>query len=390
MKTRLQIIALIFALISSCVSSKSIEDGNDKCIPPLYDVAFPVVTPPASNAVTRRQIAPQGKWQVQADLPVLQDELGGALVARPQQHELWFGTRYITHKYSIDKKQWKSYQTGSPTLIAGNLFVSSDGTVWEVGTLFLDTTRSGKSYPFLSRFNEASDRFEDVEDVSGFLQSPQVRLISNVAEDQSGLLWFFVAGDKNTLVSFDARTRQSQQHYYFRIAGGNTNLVIGPDGSVWFRDYANEEIVQYITSTQETRTYKAYPEETVSVKMSPEFDKAGYIFMDRSRRLWIANYAWLDFSNSNSPEWHRVIESPVFVTESGLPDSEFSMSYQVSTYQSSNDWYWFTGGSGIVRLDLEKGTWCLMTTGTSNVVEDNDHNLWIAVFGHLYKYPLTH
>ena len=62
--------------------------------------------------------------------------------------------------------------------------------------------------------------------------------------------------------------------------------------------------------------------------------------------------------------------------------------YPNSMYQSSNGWYWFKG-AGIVRLDLEQGSWCLITTGRSDVVEDNDKNLWIAVFGHLYKYPLN-
>jgi hypothetical protein len=117
-------------------------------------------------------------------------------------------------------------------------------------------------------------------------------------------------------------------------------------------------------------------------------DRANYIFMDHSGRLWFANYAWLDFSNGSSPVWHRIIESPVFVTDNKLPDSQYRMAYQYSTYQSSNGWYWFTGGNGIVRLNLEQGTWCLITTGISEVVEDNNHNLWIAVFDHLYKYRL--
>ena len=42
------------------------------------------------------------------------------------------------------------------------------------------------------RFNEAIGDFEFVEDASGFLKARQTRLISNIAEDESGLLWFWV------------------------------------------------------------------------------------------------------------------------------------------------------------------------------------------------------
>jgi hypothetical protein len=168
---------------------------------------------------------------------------------------------------------------------------------------------------------------------------------------------------------------------------GSTEVVIGRDGSVWFLDHTDDQLIQYIPSSQEAHTYK-FPSVADTGKLPNNFDRASHIYMDRSERLWVANYGWLEFSNSNSPIWYRVVESPVLITDRGLPASQYTMSYQVSTYQSSNGWYWFTGGAGIVRLDLERGSWCLITTEDSEVIEDNDHNLWIAVFGHLYKYPL--
>ena len=389
-------IIVILTMISACSPSKAIaiDHDSDVCIPPLFDIAFPVVTPQAINSITTpRQVPPQGKWKIQGTLPFPQDELN-AVYIRPQQKELWFTTQYKIYRYFIDQKQWKSYQVDDLNLILRDiLFIADDGTVWGVKTRSSGTSHLGDSIPILIRYNDLTDRFEDVQDASGFLQAPHVRMISNIAEDQSGLLWFFVDAGKNTLVSFDTKTGRSQQHYYFKIAGGNPNVVIGPDGSVWFQDFANNELVQYKPATNETRIFKGTLDSANALDPSEypfDLTEANYIYFDHSERLWVANQGWLEFSSNGFPVWNQVVVSPVFVTDNGLLQSQYIISLPYSAYQSSNGWYWFTSGAGIVRLELEKGSWCLMTTGTSDVVEDNDHNLWIAVFGHLYKYPLQH
>lgn len=391
MKIRLVIFIMLLSFTSACLPLEATTKDNsgDECIPSLYDVAVPIVTPQVKNdIITPRKILPKGDWQSQGSLPFSQDESGYILYMRPKHNELLFTGKFDDiYFYSIDKGQWETYQKPDNWML-GRLFLANDGTIWGPVLQIKNNGIAEKSHPLLSQFNDATGQFEYVEDVSGFLKVPQVRIISNIVEDQSGLLWFFVESDNNTLVSFDTKSRKSEEHFSFEIAGGNPDVVIGLDGSIWFQDFFNEEFVQYIPSTQDTRTYKAFPEQETSVEMSPGFDKANYIFMDHSGRLWIANYAWLDFSENNSPQWYRVIESPVFLTDQS-PFGQYRMAYQVSTYQSSNGWYWFTGANGIVRLDMEKGTWCLMTTGISKVVEDDDNNLWIAVFGKLYKYPLN-
>ncbi|MBI5822919.1 MAG: hypothetical protein HZB18_02755 [Chloroflexi bacterium] len=390
MKAKLLIIIILSLLVGGCIPSTPTTSNinNEECIPPLYNIAFPIVTHVPGSDIPR-QLAPQGNWQIQDELPFPQNELGH-FVFRPKQNEFWFtvpGSNKIS-RYFINNKQWKTYQAVGWTLsVPDSLFVANDGTVWGAGIRFTTNNSSGENYPFLSRFNDATDRFEYVEDTSGFLQIPQVRLVSNIAEDPYGLLWFFVEGEDQTLVSFDSKTGRSQQHYY-RNRGGNGKLAIRTDGSVWFGDVFKNHIIQYIPLSQETRIYKGYPEPAEFGGLEFDLSEVNYLFFDHSGRLWLANNGWLDLSNADLPVWYQIIESPVFITEVGLPLSRYAISYQYSTFQSSNDWYWFTGGSGIVRLDLEKGTWCLMTTGASEVFEDSDQNLWIAVFGHLYKYAL--
>jgi len=360
--------------------------NSDDCIPPLYDVAFPVVPPSQDNIIIPRQIPPQGNWQDYDTLPFE----GRLMAIRPKQHELWFSVRneseYLLYRYFTNEKQWKSYEWDWHLY---PILVSSDDTVWSGGKLFLNQQRSEEFRPLLGRFDDATGRFEYVKNVTGFLQEvPQERSNSNFVEDQSGLVWFFTETDKTTLVSLDVKTGQSQKHYSFDYRAGFTKISIGSDGSVWFWGRPREEIIQYILSTGETHTYAANPG-TTSVQFAPQFYyKGSELYMDHSGRLWMGGYAWLDFSKSDIPEWYRVIESPVFVSDRGMPDSQYTIYMPPPNYQSSNGWYWFTQGTGILRLDLPKGEWCLMSTGDSEIFEDDEQNLWIAVFGHLYKYQL--
>ena len=130
----------------------------------------------------------------------------------------------------------------------------------------------------------------------------------------------------------------------------------------------------------------------------PLFDKStavSVLFFDRNGRLWIDNKGWLDFTNPAKPIWYEIIPSPVFLTNDGWFDIRIGDG-QISKYgwlvpseisQSTNGWFWFTTGRDD-WLNPKKGEWCLFTTGSSPVVEDNDRNLWIVVFDKLYKFQL--
>jgi hypothetical protein len=391
MKNYLLFTVIASFLLSGCVPPKSISSIQGECIPPLFDIAFPVVmqTP---GVVTPREMPPQGNWLIQDTLPFPQDELS-YVGSRSKQRELWFMTpkSHKVYRYFIGNKQWTSYEKIDTELtVPDKLFVASDGTVWGVGIQVTDNIDYKQLRPLLSRFNDLTNQFEFAPDNSGLLQIPQTRVLSNIVEDQSGVLWLFVDDDgKEILFSFDVKTHQSREHYS-RVEGGNSNLAVGQDGSIWFMDVFMNQLIQYKPSSDETHIYQGTPGSTDTLdsgELPFDLAKANYIYFDRSGRLWVANYGWLDFSNDNYPIWNRVIESPVFISEGRHPTSKYEYSYQNSMYQSSNGWYWFKG-AGIVRLDLEQGSWCLITTGSSDIVEDNDQNLWIAVFGHLYKYPL--
>jgi hypothetical protein len=386
MKNTIVLTITIFSLfISGCASSiMPSTTSSDDCIPPLFNIALPTIK--GNMDTSPREVAPRGNWMIQDKLPFDQNELGH-LIIRKKQNEIWLTDPIINKifRYLIDDSQWLSYPVVGWTL--NTLFVSNDGTVWSGGLRIENSDGNEDYFPILSRFNDLTDSFEYVEDTTGILRSPQVRLISNIVEDNSGTLWFFVEGEEQTLVSFNTKTNESRQHYSLN-KGDNRKLSIQSDGTVWFGDVFKNQIIRYIPYSQEVQVYSGYPEPAEFGGLGFDLSEVNYLFFDKSERLWLANKGWLDISNGNSPIWNQVLDSPVFITEVDLPYNEYALSYQYSTYQSSNGWYWFTGGSGIVKLDLEQGSWCLMTTGISEVVEDKNNDLWIAVFNHLYKYSL--
>lgn len=110
------------------------------------------------------------------------------------------------------------------------------------------------------------------------------------------------------------------------------------------------------------------------------------LYVDRMGRLWVDDRGWLDFSNPNNPQWHKVVRSPVFLSDAISPENQYGWSRPYQMFQSSDGAYWFSDANvGMVRLNPRTGEWCKFTTGDSSITEDKQGNLWIAVFGKLYK-----
>jgi hypothetical protein len=176
------------------------------------------------------------------------------------------------------------------------------------------------------------------------------------------------------LYSFDPKTHTARLHYYFENASGD--LAIAPNNSLEIREH--DQLAQYIPSSQKVSFYKG--ESNDFDWYSFDVSKVVSLYFDRAGNLWLPAYGWLDFSNGDTPVWNKTITPPEFLVEKGAPESEYLLwATQIDMYQSSNGWYWFMGGGGIVRLDLQAAKWCLVSTVTGDVVEDVDHNLWFVI-----------
>jgi ligand-binding sensor domain-containing protein len=325
-----------------------------------------------------------------------------SLVVR-QNHEIWVGTNQEIYKYQTDTREWKSYTSiDNEHVIPTHLYLAADGTLWGTGLRHLVQDSRNRALPLLSKYNENADQFEFVKDQDGLLQeNNSTRLTSNIREDTKGSLWliqhFFEEGigTRSALYSIDVGSIKVKQYLVASPENPEfVNFAFDPDGKIWIIEFGAEgtQLVQYDSISGKATPYSGrLPDNGIpqdNLVRDPDFNNIRNLYLDRAGRLWVDDIGWLDFTDKNNPMWYKIIRSSVFLTDSSRPESQYGWTRPYLTYQSSNGQYWFSSQVGIVRLNPEKAEWCLFTTGNSPVVEDKNSNLWIAVFGKLYKYQL--
>jgi hypothetical protein len=374
----------------------SSEIEEESCIPPVAKIAYPVIpaSPGGDKGLT---IGPLGGWRVESSLPEPL-ELDHASQILIMGASIWILPSDVTKifQYDMNTQEWKIYTTiNNYFAVPATLFITKDGTLWGIDTRTEDFA-SRDQFSLLSKYNEITDRFEFVKDTDSVLENVSpTSYPPYVAEDQNGLLWFFGSLPRDTdvnLYSFDPTSRKARINLTLSQPDWfpEPSLAIAKDGAIWFANGGpKKQLVTYWPDTHQLKLYSGLPNLN-------EIGGAGYLFFDRTGRLWLSNKGWLDFTNPNEPTWYEIIPSPVFLTDHGwfpaLGDGLPSRYGWVAPYeisQTSNGWLWFTTSTGTIRLDLEKEEWCLFTTGISPVAEDENGNLWIVVFGKLYKYRLN-
>jgi streptogramin lyase len=382
---------LLAFLLSAC--SLAQRDAGSECIPSPVNLEFPVGTTQVPGTKSQ-EIPPAADWEAVADLPVW----GGvqSLVARPS-NELWLATGYEAWRYQTDSGEWTSYTTiDGLEARPGGFCLSRNGTLWG---LDFKTEALRLETPLWSHYNEATGQFEFVRDQQGILYNfNPFKKPTDCEEDQSGVFWIIMAdhseNNRTALVSFDPASQIATRNLLAPVGSFYADLAIGPDGVIWIADRAGQ-LIRYDPTTGEASPYEEYYVYEGHVWERPYLSREALsdgldnLYFDRSDRLWIQDRGWLDFTTPDRPVWHQIIRSPVFITDAGgSPESQYGWGRPYRTYQSSNGLFWFSAGAGMVRLDPESGEWCRFTTESSPIAEDEDHNLWIAVFNKLYKYDL--
>ena len=392
------LVSLIFLiLLSSCNQSKK---SDNTCIPPLVSLAYPVGATESPNKNVE-EIPPTDIWKIETEMPSL--DAVSSLVVR-QGYEIWVSTNQAIYKYQTDIHEWKSYTTiGNEYVIPTHLYLASDGTLWGSGLRHLSQDARNKALPLLSKYNENADQFEFVKDQDGLLQeNNSIRLISNFREDIKGDLWFILyfledgIGTKSALYNIDPDSLKVKQHFVAPLERSEfVNFAFDPNGKIWVIEFGikGTQLVQYDPISGKMTPYSGQlPDNGIpqdNLVRDPDFNNIRNLYLDRADRLWVDDIGWLDFTDKNNPMWYKIIRSSVFITSSSHPESQYGWTRPYFTYQSSNGQYWFSSQAGMVRLNPEKAEWCLFTTGSSPVVEDENGNLWIVVFGKLYKYKLN-
>ncbi len=348
-----------------------------------------------------KEIPPSGSWQVESSLP--QTGYINSLVTH-SSNEIWIIIDDDLFKYNINSRQWqKVLLPGNFTDSPISLYAANDGTLWGIDLSRFNKLKNDKELPLLMRFNETTNNFEFVKDVDGILNSGMdVGTIIEPSINENGELWMILVEEIDQeylyyLLSFNPKNKKVVKHLTAQAKVQNSvsdesrfnDLAILPDGLVWISDYGKGQLIYYDPSTGESNIYKGYSGALDDIS-NEDLHHVNNLYVDRIGRLWVDDRGFLDFSNPKDPMWHKIVRSPIFIGDARSPENQYGWSRPDLMYQSTDGIYWFSdAGNGMINLDPTTGEWCKFTTGSSPIAEDNQGNLWIAVFGKLYKYKLT-
>lgn len=369
-------------ILSACNGSSKILDNG--CIPPIINFAYPVNEGHSRNTT---QILPPIPWQAEALLPEIPPETRAfdlVSIARTKDgyNEIWVKRQiYIEGKNSesVPKVQLMIYRTNSKEWIlipeefndksakSGSIYVTNDGTIWA----YLGFS----GYSYFGVYNEKEERFDYVV---GSENVPQ----GNQLLDDDGKFW--ILANRDGIYSYDTASHKIEKHINMPDLETGSSLygsmaTSAPDGSIYFLNMTGERQVSLMH----------YIPEIDQLELVPNIDYLGDIsynlFMDRSGRLWFGDLGWMEPDGI----WYRIVRSPVFITDRAESSEKYIWAYPSIVFESSNHLLWFQSDNGMTWLDPKEGKWCWFTTEQSNIVEDQQHNLWMIADGKLYKRPLT-
>lgn len=385
------LLGLAVLALSGCIQRSSTSQSQEDCVQPSVPVAFPAyaTTGPESNQPITTPIPLPVEWQPQLYPEQLQKwkslDPVTSLVARSSD-EIWLIASHIGDWGSIVRFRPSTREIITYTVpsgdagefVPGDLFLSKTDVLWGIGPS--SGLVPGRARWFLIRYDLETDSFIQVTDKDGILSGTPYPY--SMDDDAHGVLWF-VTG--NALIRFDPSTQKAermldeQRGYTFQY------LAVAPDGSIWLSasPVPIEEgkgpyvVIRYNPQTNEIKDYGS----------PPGAEEYLPLYFDRSGRLWVEDYGWLEFPATGEPEWYQIVRSTVFIYDHAGP-LQYGWGRPQRVYESSNGLFWFSSGAGLVRLDLKQGQWCLVTRLAGPFAEDNARNLWTTALGQIYKYRL--
>ncbi|MGI6259985.1 MAG: hypothetical protein ACOYKC_09035 [Anaerolineaceae bacterium] len=123
------------------------------------------------------------------------------------------------------------------------------------------------------------------------------------------------------------------------------------------------------------------------------------MLLDDKNRFWVMDYKWINmdsYEKSDSEyfdayyrEIYDMYQSPIFITDKTTGHNKFVWDTPSPMTYTSDGRIWYKSLRGLAWHQPETGEWCMFTTAESNIVKDNDGNLWLVYDNTLYMLPAS-
>ncbi|MBI4762110.1 MAG: hypothetical protein ACOYYF_11150 [Chloroflexota bacterium] len=378
-------------------ATEVIKLSSNECASPPVNLAYPVGTQKSAPFdVSPRVVIPPPEWTEEFVLPNalpyadIHQRSARSLVyqALDDRNAIWFSTGDSedrgVYRYETETNKLLLYnQIDGKNAYPLDLFVSPDGILW--GYTILKGLEVKEALSLLSHYDPKTDIFSFVDNPL-LMDNGKYSGITDIAIDQQGMLWLAVKGEGAGILAFSSATEEIVEEYPVPVKM-ISNLEMAPNGNLWF--LADDgKLYVFDADTKQTKSFQELYQQydKTDNMLNNEIDTRA-LYFDREGKLWISDIGWLDFS-SEPPIFFRIIRSSVFVNDYVSPHQQFSWQHPSFVYQATDKSFWFSG-PGLVRLNFSKGEWCLLSSESSPIVEDNDGNLWGVFFSRIYKFDLA-
>jgi len=382
-KGKILVILVFVFCITGCIPWKS--ESDVKCRIPSVKVAYPYqVLRGAGDAFPIEEPLSQ-EWEPQfSDEQIEKFRIFSANTMIARYGDIWFthGNGLLA-RYQPAEHKLVTYTVsyGGEFFSPQQLFLTSQGILWGVDHLNHESLKSADF--LLSRYDPQADRFEPIFDREKIL--PGEKGFTSITADKQGKLWLGIDG---VLYTFDPVTNHAEEILDEGQGYSFESPVVASDDTIWLAGIP-------ITKTNEAPLGRIFHYDPGAKNLEyhglpPDTDRSRYfagLYVDKSDRVWVSNYGWLELGTGGRWEWYKIFETSVFISQ-GEGEFSYTQSRPSTVYESSNGLFWFISSAGLVRLDLEEGEWCLLTTVEGKIAEDDSQNLWFFGDRQLYKYHL--
>lgn len=257
------------------------------------------------------------------------------------------------------------------------LFLAKNNTLWAIGAL------SNDKGPLLSKYNDATDRFENVIDNQGLLSYADGVL--GLQEGSKGQLWILIHGEG--IFTFDPASLVAKEILPQELSDGTviTSLAVDADNNLWLGTSPNDRQDTLLFLDTKTMTMETIPLGINQIYPNNE------LLVDNLNRLWISDYAFwkigMPLPTEDRSGLNLIVRSPVFITQR-KPYVDYAWLRPKILMQDSDGYIWYTS-FGLVKMNPDKGTWCKVLDSDSiatSITEDSEGNFWIVVNGKLYEH----